>query len=96
MLTTSEKLRRKPNVYESSFNPALINHSISSFNCNDLFYTNRPSDLLKSMYSGTSLAEELKASKDRQKEFIENNKNDETIEVDRSFLDMMGTDCCNY
>ncbi|KAL5238749.1 hypothetical protein ACI65C_006159 [Semiaphis heraclei] len=89
MLTTNDKLRRKPNEYENTFNPALINHSIPSFSHKDLFYKNRPSDIFKSMFSCTSLAEELKASNDRQKEFIESKKNEETIEVDQSFFDDM-------
>ncbi|KAL5237851.1 hypothetical protein ACI65C_005261 [Semiaphis heraclei] len=89
MLTTNDKLRRKPNEYENTFNPAIINHIISSFSHKDLFYKNRPSDIFKSMFSCTSLAEELKASNDRQKEFIESKKNEETIEVDQSFFDDM-------
>jgi len=96
MLTTNDKLRRKPNEYGNSFNPALIDDSIFSFKSNDLFYTNRPSDILKSMFSGSTLAEELKASKDRQKEFIESKENEETIEVGQDFFDMMGTNYFNY
>jgi len=96
MLTTNDKLRRNPNEYENTLNPALINHSISSFSSKDLFYTNRPSDILKSMFSGSTLAEELKASKDRQKEFIESGRNEETIEVGQDFFDMMGINYFNY
>ncbi|XP_060855945.1 condensin complex subunit 2-like [Metopolophium dirhodum] len=88
MLTTSEKLRRKPNENGTTFNPDLINHTTFGFNCNELFSTGRPSSHLLSMYSGKTLAEEMKDAKDRQKEFDEKKKN-ETIQVDRSFLHMM-------
>ncbi|KAL4154590.1 hypothetical protein QTP88_000447 [Uroleucon formosanum] len=71
MLTANEKLRRKPNKYETTFNPDQIDHNISSFNINELLSTGRPSSLLTSMYSGKSLAEEIKAFEDHQKEFDE-------------------------
>ncbi|KAL4085400.1 hypothetical protein QTP88_027259 [Uroleucon formosanum] len=41
------------------------------------------------MFSCKSLAAEIKASRDRQKGFDENKKNEETIEVPRSFLDIV-------
>ncbi|KAL4085401.1 hypothetical protein QTP88_027260 [Uroleucon formosanum] len=75
MLTTNEKLR----LNESTCNPTLINHSISIFNCNELFSTNRPSYLHTSIHT----------SIDRQKGFDEIKKNEETIEVPRSFLDIV-------
>ncbi|XP_060847393.1 uncharacterized protein LOC132926971 isoform X2 [Rhopalosiphum padi] len=88
MLTTFDKLRRKPNENESSINPALINHRISSFNCNELFSTNRPSHHLNSLYFNKSLAEEMKTSNDIKKKYDEK-KNNETIEVDKSFFHIM-------
>ncbi|KAL4154587.1 hypothetical protein QTP88_000444 [Uroleucon formosanum] len=51
MFTANEKLRRKPNKYETTFNPDQIDHNISSFNINELLSTGRPSSLLTSMYS---------------------------------------------
>jgi len=96
MLTTSDKLRRKPNENETTVNPDLINHTTFGFNCNKLFSTSRPSSHLLSMYSGKSLAEELKDAKDRQKEFEKNKKNQETTAVDKSFLNFMGMNYFNY
>lgn len=96
MLTTNDKLRRKPNEFGNNFNPALINHNISSFNSNDLFYTSRPAHYLSSMYLGKSLAEELQTSNDEQKKFVESKRNEETIEVDQSFLHIMGTNHFYY
>uniref|UniRef100_A0A2S2PTA6 Condensin complex subunit 2 n=2 Tax=Schizaphis graminum TaxID=13262 RepID=A0A2S2PTA6_SCHGA len=88
MLTTSDKLKRKPNENESPVNPALINHRISSFNCNELFSTNRPSRHLNSLYFDKSLTEEMKTSNDEKKEYNEKKRN-ETIEVDKSFYHVM-------
>ena len=95
MLTTNEKLRRKPNENET-FNPDLLSHITSCYNSNELFSTSRPSSRLLSMYSGKSLAEEMKDFNDRQKEFEEKKKNEETIEVDQSFFRIMGMNYFNY
>jgi len=96
MLTTDEKLRRRPYEYENTFDPTLINHSISNFSCNELFATNRPSRYFTSMYFNKSLAEEMKSSNDEKKKFEEEKENEETIEVDQSFFHMMGMNYFNY
>jgi len=84
MLTTSDKLKRRPNENESSINPALINHKISGFNCNELFTTNRPICHFDSLYFDKPLTKEMKICKDEKKEY------DEKIKVDKSFYQMMG------
>ncbi|KAL4154521.1 hypothetical protein QTP88_000380 [Uroleucon formosanum] len=89
MLTTNEKLRRKPNENKTTFYPDLIDHNISSFNINELLSTGHLSSSLMSMYSGKSLAEEMKDFEDQQKEFDEKKTNEETIEVPRSFIDIL-------
>ncbi|KAE9533817.1 hypothetical protein AGLY_008896 [Aphis glycines] len=84
MLTTSDKLRRRPNENESSINPALINHKVSSFNCNELFTTNHPSCHLNSLYFDKPLIEEMKIYKDEKKEYY-----DEKIKVDKNVYQIM-------
>lgn len=85
MLTTSDKLRRRPNENENSINPALINHKISNFNCNELFTTDHPFCHLNSLYFNNSLTEEMKICKDEKKEY-----DDEKLKVDKSFFQMIG------
>ncbi|XP_025191812.1 condensin complex subunit 2-like [Melanaphis sacchari] len=89
MLTTSDKLRRRPNENEISINPVLINQKISGFDCNELFSTNRPSHHLKSLYFNKSLTEEMKTTIDEKKEYDEKKHDNEKIEVDKSFFQMM-------
>jgi len=85
MLTTSDKLRRRPNDNESSVNPALINHKLSSFNCNELFTTDHPFCHLNSLYFDKPLTEEMKICIEEKKEYDEN-----IIKVDKSFFQMNG------
>ncbi|XP_027847908.2 condensin complex subunit 2-like [Aphis gossypii] len=79
MLTTSDKLKRRPNENESSINPALINHKVSSFNCNELLTTDHPSCHLNLLYFDKPLTKEMKICKDEKKEYVKKTKIDKNV-----------------
>jgi len=94
MLTTNEKLSRKPNENENTAIPALIKQKISNFSCNELFSTGRPSCYFASMYFDKSLAEEIKSFKNKENKKIiinyEKTDNDKKKETMESFNQMIG------
>lgn len=90
MLTTNEKLRRTPRENEKYSFDSEINHMTSSFSCRELLSVGSPFRFMRSLYSNETLPEEMKRVRENSTKKVEDY---ETIEVDKSFLELSGM-CC--
>ncbi|XP_022182495.1 uncharacterized protein LOC111042259 [Myzus persicae] len=85
MLTTNEKLRRTPRENEKYSFDSEINHMTSSFSCRELLSVGSPFRFMRSLYSNETLPEEMKRVRENSTKKVEDY---ETIEVDKSFLEL--------